>query len=548
MKLKNINRFWMMLVALAIAMLACQGGGVVQPTTPDQPNVPQDTGTTNDGLSQGERSNLISATVQIYGLFNKNGKMVPGYVGSGTIIAKNGLILTNAHVASPASQGDTQDEPDALAVGLVESEDRAPVFNYLAEVKAVDGFLDMAVIQINSTMDGASVDPNNLNLPFVSLGNSDQVHIGDHVSIFGFPGIGGETITYTDGNVSGFTSEDPIGDRAWIKTDATISGGNSGGLAANDNAQIIGIPTIASSGADTDITDCRVVQDTNGDGQLDNQDTCIPIGGFINGIRPVNLAQPLIRAALQDQAYTSPYSASDVPTESATGQEQMGSITWKLTDSEGNITDAVDSYPSGVNVLVATFDFNGFVDGEAWGDKWYMNGDKVYEGAYKWDQGEQGDYFTYINTTDDSPFPEGTYKVEIYAGNGNTPLTQAEVNVGGGGSGGTPSRPNQSNGVAIYGNVYDSDSNRPISGAYVFVLNPGTTYDEWSNKNFPQSDVYSSTQTDSNGNYRMPDKVKRDTAYTVVASIQGYYDQYGDDLTWTDQDPSEYQLDIGMSK
>jgi serine protease Do len=547
MRIQRINRFWVMLAVLALAVLACQGGGTGQPTTPDQPTIPQDSGSPNDGLSQAERSHLISATVQIYGLFKKNGQMVPGYVGSGTIISENGLILTNAHVASPASQGDTQDEPDALAIGLVESEDHAAVFTYLAEVKAVDGFLDMAVIQINSTIDGASVNPDSLNLPFVPLGNSDQVHVGDRVSIFGFPAIGGETITFTDGNVSGFTSENQIGDRAWIKTDATISGGNSGGLAANDGAQIIGIPTIASSGADTDITDCRVVQDTNGDGQLDNQDTCIPIGGFINGIRPVNLAMPLIRAAQGGQIYTSPYSGGTA-TEGATGKEQMGSVTWYLTDEQGNLTDPVSTYSYGVNILVAAFDFSGFVNGEAWGDKWFMDGSKIYEGTYKWDQGEKGNYFTYINTTDNKPFPDGTYKVEIYAGNGNAPLTQAAVNVGSGGTG-TPSQPtNPTNGVTIYGSIYDSDSNKPIVNAYVFVLKPGVTYDQWSNNNYAQSNVYSSTQSDAKGNYRMPDSLRRGTGYTVVASIQGYYDQYGDNLTWTDQDPSEYQMDIGMSK
>ena len=77
MKPQNIKRFWFMFIVLALAALACQFGGPVTPTTPDQPNVPQDSGNNNDGLSQSERSNLISATVQIYALFNKNGELTP---------------------------------------------------------------------------------------------------------------------------------------------------------------------------------------------------------------------------------------------------------------------------------------------------------------------------------------------------------------------------------------------------------------------------------------------------------------------------------------
>jgi S1-C subfamily serine protease len=215
MKPNNLNRVWLMLIILALAAIACFGGGTapVAPTTPDVPNNnPTNSGS---GISQAERTKLISATVQIYGLFNKDGKLTPRYTGSGTILSPYGMILTNAHVASPASQGEPDMEPDALGIAITESEDKPPVASYLAKVLAVDGYLDLAVIQITSTIDGTSVDPSSLKFPFVELGDSNQVHVGDHVSIFGFPGIGGDTITFTQGSISGFTAEDQLGDRAW---------------------------------------------------------------------------------------------------------------------------------------------------------------------------------------------------------------------------------------------------------------------------------------------------------------------------------------------
>ena len=74
----------------------------------------------------------------------------------------------------------------------------------------------------------------NLNLPAIELGDSDSLNLGDRISIFGYPGIGGETVTYTSGNVSGFGGEPGVREsRAWIKTDATIAGGNSGGTAGD---------------------------------------------------------------------------------------------------------------------------------------------------------------------------------------------------------------------------------------------------------------------------------------------------------------------------
>src|SRR3989338_7388093 len=68
----------------------------------------------------------------------------------------------------------------------------------------------------------------------------DAVSIGDHISVLGYPGIGGESLTVTDGIVSGF--EFRSGER-YVKTSAKIDQGNSGGIAIMDSGCIVGIPT-----------------------------------------------------------------------------------------------------------------------------------------------------------------------------------------------------------------------------------------------------------------------------------------------------------------
>lgn len=226
--------------------------------------------------------------------------IVDGYVqewsGSGTIISSDGFILTNAHVAV----GDRFYKAEKLTIALTVAEDKPPVPAYLAEVVQSDSNLDIAVLRIAFDLSGRRIDASDLNLPYVQLGDSDALRLGDSVTVLGYPGIGGATITLTRGEVSGFTAEAGYGNRAFIKTSATIAGGNSGGLATDENNKLIGIPTQVGAGElSGDIVDCRPLADTNRDGYVDQYDTCVPTGGFINALRPINLAIPLINAAVQ---------------------------------------------------------------------------------------------------------------------------------------------------------------------------------------------------------------------------------------------------------
>jgi S1-C subfamily serine protease len=157
--------------------------------------------------------------------------------------------------------------------------------------------LDLAVLKITHDLSGQEIDASELNLSFVPMGNSDDLDLGDTINIFGYPGIGGDTITFTSGPVSGFARDPNVEGRGWIKTSATIAGGNSGGTGVNDAGELIGVPTRGGAGENQSIVDCRPVTDTNGDGTVDESDSCVPIGGFINSLRPVNVARPFAERA-----------------------------------------------------------------------------------------------------------------------------------------------------------------------------------------------------------------------------------------------------------
>lgn len=280
--------------ALALALVAGLAGAAPAPSL---------------ALERSVRQQLFKVAVQLGPLLEvevdgQTSLRAKGW-GSGTIISADGYILTNYHVVDVEVLKDQVPEnvtvrEGEMAVFVTVRVDEPPVPAFIAEVVAADPDLDLAVLRVTATPDGKPVNWKKTKLPFAVLGDSDELLPLDKLYIFGYPGIGGETITVVEGEVSGFTAEAGVGTRAWIKTNATIAGGNSGGTAVDEEGRLVGVPTRAGPGGETGAyVDCRPLADTNGDGEIDDDDTCVPIGGFINALRPINVAKPLINAALQ---------------------------------------------------------------------------------------------------------------------------------------------------------------------------------------------------------------------------------------------------------
>jgi S1-C subfamily serine protease len=257
----------------------------------------EDTETPSQDLMMGDVI-PYRAVVQIVTIIDLNGRLVEGWTGSGTIISEEGHILTNAHVVTSDRFFDVAE----LIVAITTAQDRPPERMFLADLVQADRNLDLAVIKVRSDLSGGPANFDALGIEPVRIGEAESLQLGDPIIILGYPGIGGETITLTRGEVSGFTFQQGYGNRAFIKTSATIAGGNSGGLAATLQGEIIGVPTQVGSGDIAGvIVDCRPLADTNRDGVIDERDNCVPTGGFINALRPVNLAQPLLEFALAGQ-------------------------------------------------------------------------------------------------------------------------------------------------------------------------------------------------------------------------------------------------------
>lgn len=153
--------------------------------------------------------------------------------GSGFIVDKNGIILTNKHVVT-----DTDAE-----YTVVTSDGKSLV----ARVLARDPVDDLAILKIDDGND----------LPVVPLGNSLDIELGQEVLAFG-NALGMFKNTVSRGIISGLARtihappepEKPEQEmRGLIQTDAAINPGNSGGPLVNLSGKVIGINTAVVSGA-----------------------------------------------------------------------------------------------------------------------------------------------------------------------------------------------------------------------------------------------------------------------------------------------------------
>lgn len=153
-------------------------------------------------------------------------------LGSGSLISKDGLILTNYHVVAGFS-----------SVGIFlkparEGDKPAPSQVIVADVSKVDPKLDLALLKMRS-VPSAPIQP-------ILFGDFSKINVGDDVNAIGHPE--GETWTYTKGYVSQirrnyeWKNEDgQIHSADVIQTQTPINPGNSGGPLLTNDGYLIGV-------------------------------------------------------------------------------------------------------------------------------------------------------------------------------------------------------------------------------------------------------------------------------------------------------------------
>ncbi len=328
------------------------------------------------GLDRAPREKALLATVQVI-VPDKDGK--PYSSGSGTVLdAEQGYILTNYHV-----MGDTETgalfNPDGMAIIGVNPPNlrSVPVFKYNARMVHGDPEIDLALLQVVSPFD----DPNgrlpaNLGLTAATRGDSDALLIGDPIYVLGFPGLGGDTITFTSGTVSGYLDENKDGAEEWIKTDAEVNHGNSGGLAVDDTGAFIGVPSAGMTDAEA--------------------------AGKISLIRPGDTAL---------RYYDAWTLGTTAPT--ANSAPQIGSVAFGTSiRRDGVVPAAVSRIASGATDIYAAIAYRNLPRDQALSYRWYKDGEQVESGALPRGDNETGS--DWVSLSVEEGLADGFYELELW--------------------------------------------------------------------------------------------------------------------------------------
>ena len=181
-------------------------------------------------------SKFVNRVAEIICPLDDEGKLASQ--GSGLLIDKKGIVLTNYHVTEGmvgnrclvAFASDYRQPPDQIYIAYRTD-------NY-------DSKVDYAWLYLESMFLPEKGKIKTRSFPYIPACDSNIIKIGDPIVILGYPKYGGNTITATDGIISGSIDN-------YFKTDAKIDAGNSGGPVLIDDAQyecFIGIATFALPG------------------------------------------------------------------------------------------------------------------------------------------------------------------------------------------------------------------------------------------------------------------------------------------------------------
>lgn len=264
--------------------------------------------------------------------------------GSAVIVREDGVIVTSHHVICRDKSNLLYDEIYfARPVdGRVAAQ---PSDLYRLKPVALDKAFDLALLKVADEASGSRD-----RMPAIEIADSRLVRELDELAIIGYPEKGGSTVTVNLGTVEG---KDVL--ENWIKTDARLIHGNSGGAAVDGRGKLIGIPTKV-------VVD-RQPTDKNGDGFPDGYYTL----GAVGFLRPSYIVSSMLaqigvsgetgkNGFIDSQAMTAPqltvtgYVKSAVDGKpiggAAVGLVPLGTrevsakniLTWAYTDPEGRFT------------------------------------------------------------------------------------------------------------------------------------------------------------------------------------------------------------------
>ena len=173
------------------------------------------------------------------GLINEDGEFISQGGGSGVVVTKEGLIITNHHVLDIKNEilnELTTDSKIVTEVRVVFEDGRM----YASEIIGSDKLTDVGLLKIGAQ----GITP-------IIIGKSNKLVVGDLAVAIGHPLTLGAEPTVTTGIISALNRRLDVGDGmqnsvtlfGLIQTDAPITRGSSGGALLNQKGELVGITT-----------------------------------------------------------------------------------------------------------------------------------------------------------------------------------------------------------------------------------------------------------------------------------------------------------------
>lgn len=182
-----------------------------------------------------------------------------GGSGSGTMLSEDGYILTNHHVIY---DDDAREVCTEIYVSLTHAFDQTPAQRFVAEPVEYNDELDLALLRIVTDLNGNAL-PADTSFYAVPMADSHAVRLGQTIWVAGYPAVGGgnsrSPISVTSGIMSGW--DNPSSGYSWVKTDARINAGNSGGSMFDAEGRLLAIPTMELIDADDELGFARPVHE-----------------------------------------------------------------------------------------------------------------------------------------------------------------------------------------------------------------------------------------------------------------------------------------------
>ena len=190
------------------------------------------------GITPETRALVSQATASIGLILVRNSFDAPGQAarprGSAVVVRRDGIVATNCHVITNDRTGKLYDE---IVFSLSRDDAISSLTRYRLKPVLINREYDLALLRVESDVAG-NVIKSSFVFPAIEIADVRKIKLLDELFIIGFPQKGGSTVTVNRGVVEG---KDILGN--WIKTDARVIHGNSGGAAVNSDGKLIGIPT-----------------------------------------------------------------------------------------------------------------------------------------------------------------------------------------------------------------------------------------------------------------------------------------------------------------